>query len=394
MMSKHNTQKTWPWVAAAVVLLMAAGWLAWSSQKTTDAIEGRKKIERLQKELPSFPRTRKVDRSPVALAPLATERIQNQKHAVDDPLLRALTAVEGDGAQALVEWQTMVQSPLAQKLMKCSGNELQKGLNELQKELGIHALDDIDRIGGGKELMVLSGNFQDFKAPPNATSSSYGDGAQLYSMGNASTMAKLGPNVMLVGDSAKVKDAIDRMEGRTPSETSFVPMSGELNGLLSKEALSGFLGAPLGDNPASLLQKALGDAAIRMNVTDDVALSFDLQPQPGVEAADLQRMLDGVVSYARRQAEQQADSELLWMLETAQSKVQEGTVAFDVALPGAFLLKAMNCDSEGNRIQNVEDPVKNLKDVDVPVVDSAQQGTQHNNMDLNSTDQIQLPPQS
>ena len=145
------------------------------------------------------------------------------------------------------------------------------------------------------------------------------------------------------------RNGIDRAEGRGEAGPSFPEglAAGEIYGLVGPAFLKDLMG-DVGDPAAKRLAEVITQSSVQVAVDDAAALSLDIQARTPAEGKDLAKALGGIVSMARAQAEQDGNDELAGLLEQANIEPRDdGSVAFDLAVPGKELLRAFGCDENG-----------------------------------------------
>ena len=274
-----------------------------------------------------------------------------------DKLSRALASPGKDGA-LVVEVNAIRHSPLVDKLLACE--EARKGdgaggLAALKEQLGVDVTEDVDRVAFDKDVLAVSGFFKDLKLPDElGAGERYGDGGTLFKIkddaGADMVIGKVGEELLVTGfNEAQVKGAIDRAEGRGEAGPSFPEglAGGEVYGLVGPAFLKDLLGTV--NNPAAAkLGDVITQSTVQIAVDDAAALSLDIQARTPEEGQDLGKALGGLVSMARAEAEEGGDTELAGLLEQAKIVPRDdGSIAFDLAVPGHTLLRLFGCDEEG-----------------------------------------------
>lgn len=307
-----------------------------------------------------FPRNRKARRTPtptVADAPPPTTPMVGR-----DKLARALASPGKDGA-IVIEVNAIRHSSLVDKLFACqeAGKDGEtKGIAALKDRLGIDISEDVDRVAFDKDVLAVSGFFQDLKLPAEMGSGeSYGDGGRLFKVKDDSgvdmVIGKVGDELLVTAFSAaEVKGAIDRAEGRSAAGPTFPDgiAAGEIYGLVGPAFLKDLLGG-LDDPAAARLADVVTQSTLQIAVDDAAALSMDLQTRTPQEGQDLSKALGGLVAAARAQAEQTGNLELVGLL--AQTHIvprDDGSIALDIALPGTDLLRVFGCDEHGKALSD------------------------------------------
>lgn len=271
-----------------------------------------------------------------------------------DRLNRALSSPTKGGA-VVFEVNALRHSPLVDALLACrqkqQGDEV-AGLDLLKSELGIDLAEDVDRVALDAEVLAVSGFFEKLSLPKDlGEGEAYGDGGRIYTMdddkGGSMFMAKVGTDLVMTStDEGELKAAVDRAEGRAEAAPTFPAgvVGGEVYGMVGPELLQGLIGMGGASSDLAGLTSMLTTTQVRMAVDDNAALSLDIGTKGPEEGKELAKALGGVVAMARSQAVADGKPELAAMLEQARVVPRDdGTIAFDVAVPGNDLLKAMGC---------------------------------------------------
>jgi len=271
-----------------------------------------------------------------------------------DRLTRALSSPAQGGA-VVFEVNALRHSPLVDALLKCraqqQGDEM-AGLDLLKTELGIDVTEDVDRVALDAEVLAVSGFFEKLALPPElGDGEGYGDGGRIYTMtddkGGTAYLAKLGTDLVMTSTSEdELKAAIDRAEGRKEASGTFPEgvVGGEVYGMVGPALLQSLVG--MGGNGGQLdgLAGMLTTTKVRMAVDEAAAVSLDIGTKSPEDGAELAKALGGAVAMARSRAAADGQQELAAMLEQARVVPNDdGSIAFDLAVPGDELLKLMGC---------------------------------------------------
>jgi hypothetical protein len=337
-------------VAAALVLAAAAFFLSRASDDRMTKTGGDEHSVAVPKKKASFPRDEfTLPRTATSVSPKVAER-----WARGDRLKNALRRPDSDGIM-VVEWNALLNTPLIEKMMACQASESSKVFNELKDGLGLDVKNDIDRIGFDNGAVVVSGFFKDIKVPEEfGTGAAYGDSGRIFTQKDAegaeTFVTRVGDDILIIEDSLEhAKEAVDRVEGRGPTQTAPVEEGGEIYGVLGKSMFAGFAASddPMQKKVAEVMQSA----RVRMNVDEAVSASIDATATDASQAKDLASALGAALSVARQQATAAGDNDMASLMEQARIEPKDdGTFAVDVAVTGSFLLKALGCDKDGKRI--------------------------------------------
>jgi hypothetical protein len=282
-------------------------------------------------------------------APSATPEVKSR-----DRLLRALSSPGKDGA-VVVEVNALRHSPLVDALIKCraaqNGSE-QAGFELLKDELGIDVTEDVDRVALDPQVLAVSGFFENLKVPPEAgEGQGYGDAGRIFSVpgdkGKPAYVATVGNDLVMTGtDVDELKAAVDRAEGRGEAPATFPEgtIGGEVYGVVGASLVRSIVALGGDGGQFDGVLDMLTTSKVRMAVDTDAALSLDIGTKSPSDGAELAKALGGAVALARSRAAADGEAELAAMLE--QAKIvpnDDGSIAFDVAVPGDDLLKLMGC---------------------------------------------------
>lgn len=306
-----------------------------------------------------FPRERALreerqQRRAAATTPAPTPAPPAGATSSRDRLTRALSSPSGGGA-VVFEVNALRHSPLVDALLKCraqqQGDEM-AGLDLLKNELGIDVTEDVDRVALDAEVLAVSGFFDKLALPAElGDGEGYGDGGRIYTMtddkGAPAFLARVGTDLVMTSTSAdELKAAIDRAEGRREAASTFPDgvVGGEVYGMVGPALLQSLVGMGGGGGQLGGLADMLTTATVRMAVDDAAALSLDIGTKRPEDGTELAKALGGAVAMARSRAASDGQHELAAMLEQARVVPgADGSIAFDLAIPGDELLQLMGC---------------------------------------------------
>ncbi len=274
-----------------------------------------------------------------------------------DRLSRAMSSPGKNGA-VMIEVNALRHSPLVEAVLECrkaQRTDDANGLELLKEEFGIDITQDVDRVGIDSEVLGVSGFFAKLQLPEGlGEGTAYGDAARVYSITTddekPAFMAKVGDDLILTStDESQIKAAVDRAEGRADAPPSFPEgiVGGEIYGLIGPELIKSVLG--VGDNEQfKPFLDMLTTSALRVAVDDDAAVSLDIGARSADDARQLSRALNGAIAGARADARSSGNLELAALLEQARVAAEDdGTIAVDIAVPGADLLRILGCPVKG-----------------------------------------------
>jgi hypothetical protein len=276
--------------------------------------------------------------------------------AAKDPILDAM-AGPGGGA-VFVEVNAIRHSDLVETLLRCREADLARGLDVVKDDLGIDPLEDVDRVAVQDEVLGISGFFDELKVPDSfGEPEAYGDDTDIFRMpvpdgglpdGAPTHFARVGDGLLLLGDDeASLHAAVDRAEGRAPTEGR-VPdhlTSSEIYGRFGSELLQGLLASGAARDPlVARVQEIVTAGNVRVLVDDHVSMSLDLETRDTAEGEDLAKALGGALSVARQRAKSDGQDELAELLSQARVLPEpDGRFGVDVAVPGDLLLRLAGC---------------------------------------------------
>lgn len=246
-------------------------------------------------------------------------------------------------------------SELGRKILACRAEKAGEGLARIREQTGINLTEDVEQVGMMQGVVAMGGWLGGIKLPESLGSGErYGDEATIHtgppdSRGKAVFVGRVGPSLLLMGDNVDaVKAAIDRAEGRAPSQAATADHS-DVRGRLTSEELSELLtGGGSQDETIAAIAKLATGVDLRMNVEEHVALSLDLGAAGEGAAGDLSASLKSAVTIARQLARNEGMDKTAWLLD--QARFHEPTadgLGLDLAVPGNFILLSMGCTPDG-----------------------------------------------
>jgi hypothetical protein len=271
-----------------------------------------------------------------------------------DRLSRALSSPGKDGA-VIFEVNALRHSPIVDALLRCrrqqGGDEIH-GLDTLKSELGVDVTEDVDRVALDAEVLAVSGFFKELVLPEGIGSGdAHGDGGRVFTMedskGEPTYLATVGDDLLMTSsDPEQLKAAIDRAEGRAEAGSVFPDgvAGGEVYGLIGPALMGELLRLTGANDSIPGLKDMITTTQVRLAVDSAAAISLDIGTRTPEEGEQLAKALGAAVVVARAQAINAGRTELAGLLD--QAKVvpgADGTIAFDVAIPGNELLVALGC---------------------------------------------------
>lgn len=352
---------------ALVIAFVAAGIAL--SRCTDDAMEAHKggdtsDVAKVERKKVVYPRDRRlVRRRPADPGPGASDDKAPRREASTDPIVRAMSAPGKDGA-IFVEVNAIRHSDIVEKVLACRQEEAFSELERMKNDLGIDLAEDVDRFALAEDSVAMSGFFEDLKLPPElGEGEAYGDEARLYRAPEPGgegqgVLAVIGDNLVVVAATEEgARAAVDRVEGRAdpgaslPRELFYSEVYGQMGPGLVQAMLAG-----AEDPVAAQLMELVDKGTVRMMFDEQVSLSLDFAAKSQEAGEDLAKAVGGALAGFRREAEQQGEEELAWLLEQARVLPgEDGRFGIDVAVPGELILKTMGCDEQGKRIGALRD---------------------------------------
>ena len=297
-----------------------------------------------------FPRDKAKRLQRVQAAVRGTQPAQPPRPA-SDLVERALRGKDSDGA-LFVEINAIRHSPLAEKILRCREQELMESFEDLKKEVGIDPSQDVDRIGFDGDTLVVSGFFSDLTMPPKlGEPMPHGDAGRLWQIkgddGASFFVGQVGDGLLVTHfEEAGVKAAIDRAEGRAESAPPLPAgvSAAEVYGVVGPQMLKSLL-ADSQEPMAAQMGEMLQQGIVRMNVEEEVAMSFDLKARTEQEGEDLAKALGAALAVGRKKAQAEGATEFARLLEQARIVPGAGgAFELDLAVPGESILRMMGCD--------------------------------------------------
>jgi hypothetical protein len=266
-----------------------------------------------------------------------------------DPVLSALPR---SGKTALViEANAIRNSPLGELLIGCMSARGGGDFSRIREELGIDVLTDLDRVAISEEGLILAGNFKGArwdKMQPGASARAYRENSVVYAQASSDeqmprggeVVGRWGDQMIVVGDSVgQLHSILDRVESPQSSEPPAIPEDatyGEIYGVLAVDELAKLVP---GDE-AALRDGILGAAQhieLHVDTRDDVSIVAQVRGSDPAKLADLEKLINGLLSAARIRAQAQQDSALPDLLDLARVVPRANQLDVELALPLEFL---------------------------------------------------------
>jgi len=287
-------------------------------------------------------------------------------HAVPhrDPLLAALPPRAR--AVVVLEAGAFLATPLGHMLLRCLDPAQEAELRNAGADVR-----RIDRVAFAameedQTMMLLSG---DFRGQPRLGAlgpreAPYGDKAQLFAPDEAATDAGTEPDHaphgalwndelwVLSQSEPALRQAVDRLEGRTVAPESFDPNEayGEVYGRLDARFLRRIL-------PSELLEKLPDDsleADFHADASEDVVLTVDVSGRPET-TRDLGKGLASLLALSRARAVEEGEQRLAELLDVYAVRLDEQGFSLDVAFPQSLVREALGKCAEPPPDEDTED---------------------------------------
>jgi hypothetical protein len=342
-------RRRWWWLVAAVVLLTLGAWLMRGAEAPERA---ETPAVRLPLEMTRVEAKRaEVRKTWVPEIPFDAAAVR-QPPRPSDPVLELMPSQVKYGAM-VAEFNAILQSELGGLLTQClfgDGPVLQN-----LRDAGFDPTKAIDRVAMIDDSLVVTGDFQNggWKrlVPKNAVAKGYGERGELIEVpfmdGGVGRFATWGGQMFLAGDDeASLKRSLDRLDGRgAPQGPSVIDESmayGEVYGVLAPSALSLMLGET---NPglAGLIDKAAKSVQVHMDISHDVGLVADVEPNDAQTSDELRRALGSALSLSRVQAQANGRQDEAAILDLARVRAsRDGRFRLEAGLPYDFMKKALD----------------------------------------------------
>lgn len=333
-LSKRSRRHLLWFVAFAALLFGAAFLLTATEEQPTptrrDAID-----------FPRYPRAHEEERlrsRATLVVPAAPDAPAGAPARKRDPFLVALPAGPDD-AVVVVEANALRHSKIGALVIRCALAQDPETFEDIERDTGIDVLKDVDRVGFAGNAVVMSGYFDrarwdQVEAEPGVQASRYGDGGRLYTTREGEVLGALGDGLLVFGDEASVRQAIDQVEGRAPAPEAVLPDElayGEIYGVLPGAAASR-LAPPdggLGERLAALAQRV----ELHVDAMNDVAAVVRVRGDDRQGLSDLSKSLGAALVAARLEANAVSDERLAELLDFAKVSPGDGSFALELALP-------------------------------------------------------------
>jgi len=339
------------WLVAALLLFAVAGFLLWHS-------DGPRPPPPPKVDIPRRLRPAEVTRmNQRAVLPVVQPKAEVRGPVRPrDPMLAALAF--GKGSSAVVfEANALRYSPVGQLLLDCLASQGKDNpVQMLKDQYGIDVLKDLDRVAVTPHGLLLTGDFKTAKWDDlfqHASEDRYGDDARLYEIAPPERDGGEAPKpfesavwnnqlVYLGNSSDDARAAIDRVEGRAPTEALITEDQtyGEVYGVLgTQEFLKMF--PPEESELAQKFAAAAQQVELHVDARNDVGIQASIHGDSEQQVEDLGKSLAGMLSAARLEAKASGDDQLSQLLDFAQVQPDGSSFSLEMALPLDYLKKQL-----------------------------------------------------
>lgn len=293
-----------------------------------------------------FPRDRPALRP--APKPALAEAPSDAEPGPSRPLDRFERAAALPGRPVVIaELNAIRHSELAEAILRCQRDDVERAFQRIREETGLDPLNDLDRMMFADGSMVMSGYFDELRIPEGRQRRPYGDDAQMFPPADDGTViVRHGKDLLMVFDDLTAAEAaVDRIEGRAPSELPAPLLEGgaDIYGPISQELLRPLLQS----GPLAPLLGRIEEASVRVSVDDHVAMSVDFDSGGAGSPAELQDLVRAGLSALRVEAAREGRQDVVELLRATRIGLDEdGQLAVDLAVPGDVVLQWMDCPAE------------------------------------------------
>lgn len=336
-----RTPRRWPYLVVAAVLLAAGAWLTSGGEAPKPSVKPDVKMPR--RATPDE-RERAASRRTLTEEPLAQPRMPDAPPPRPrDPMLVAMPAEVKAGA-VVVEANALRNSDLSEAMLAClmSGSRGPQTLGRI-RDAGFDPLTQLDRVAMFDDTLMMTGDFSGVTFP-DTVPTDFG-GAKLYTNekrpGNSYALWK--GQALLIGSPDELKQAIDRLDGKTPPPTK--PLFddsmayGELYGVLKPDALAKLF-EEQDPKLAEFIRGAAQSVSLHVDAMHDVGVVADVKGGDPAQVDELRRLMGGAIAAARARAVAQGKTEQADVLDLSRVMAagKDGKAfTFELGLPYEML---------------------------------------------------------
>jgi len=341
--SVDHRSRRWPWLAAALALLLGGAWLMSRGERMPARQEVEVNMPRsmspadrhrlsLRKRPPAFVVPRPAPDDPAPLPPPPQVR---------DPLLLAMPGTVKTVA-IVVEANALRHSPVGELLLDCfMGAGEDNELSRLRSKTGLNVLEDLDRVAVADQTYLLSGRFADTQWAevfPGMQAQSPSPNTRLWKGQDAAPPVVVWKNqIVIAGRSeSEIMAAADRLEGRAPAIPPVIAENdsyGEVYGVVNSATIAGIFER---DRPdlAARLKTITDQVKLHVDASHDVGIVADANGNDPAGALDLAKTLGGALALGRVAAQAKGNDDLAAFLDHASVRPSgSGSFRVELALP-------------------------------------------------------------
>lgn len=307
---------------------------------------GTSRTERARVQFPHGPRPHEIERqrrrSTLAAprpASQANEPASDTPPARLDPLHVALSGAE---LALVMEMGALRDAPLGRMLLACLSPEQSRELREIEEQTGVRWLEQVDRValtdvpGEEAPVLVLSGELGGFDPGvlgEGVVFESAGENARIVRKEDRA-VALWGDDLMLVGSSTGVREALGRLGAEQPLGSGMEDEAyGEIYGRISGGALSRLLPESVREH----VKGAADQAMLHVDATSDLLLVADVYGERAEPLRDLATTIGGALALGRLQAVREDEPVLAALLDESRVMPSDGSFQVEMALPLAVI---------------------------------------------------------
>lgn len=356
----HRRRMGWL-VAAGVLFALAAGLMfLGSGDEPAPEPPNVEFPRRMRTEERARAERRRTYVQPVAVATDAG--VAKEPSRPRDPVIAALPRGKNKTAVVL-EANALRHSPIGELLMDCILRDGGERMRRFKETTGVDPFQDLDRLVLTEDGFILSGNFGNAKFKEmlgERTAFDYGEGARIFEPGvitatrpdgtvqrgrDDSSIGTWNDQMLVVGSSPdKVKEVIDRVEGRGPDEPPVISEGstyGEMYGVLAVEQLVKLL-PPEQAEMAQRLREVAENVELHVDARSDVAMVAELRGPDQQKVTDLGKSLGAALSVARMKAQAEGQKDLAQLLDFARVQPDGNEFKMELAVPLAVIQERLS----------------------------------------------------
>lgn len=271
-----------------------------------------------------------------------------------------VAALPGGGRSSalVIQADSLRRSPVGGLLIDCLQRQGAAPLALFRERTGVDLTEDLQQVAVSPEAVVFGGRFdrarfESLFEQAGMSPRAYGTDGAIYQAPEPRTW--VGPDgrtveiqeawgtwrgqILVLGLGAgEVERAIDRLEGRLSEGAPAIPpdlAAGEVYGVLRPTDALRFI-PPEQDALRNSLEQ-LGQVELRLDTSRDVQLRADLRGADPARLAELTRLLQTGLVFARGQARAEGQAQLADLLEQARLNASNGALTLEVGLPLTFV---------------------------------------------------------